>query len=61
MSDRKWRAVKEIMDTPARRAYFRDFSGMPPELLGSKMEKERYLNALAEKMLHLNEIQPQLG
>ena len=47
------------MDTSARRIYFRDFSDMPPELLGSKMEKELYINNLTKETLHINGVQPE--
>jgi hypothetical protein len=59
MSDRKWRGLNKFMDTSARRIYFRDFSDMPPELLGSKMEKELYLNNLTKETLHINGVQPE--
>jgi hypothetical protein len=58
MSDQIRRGLIKIMDTSARRIYFRDFSDMPPELLGSKMEKEFYLNALKKETLRVNGVQP---
>ena len=61
MSDLNRRVYAKFADTSARRLYLRDFSDMPAELLGSKMEKERYLNALAEKTLYINGVQPHHG
>jgi hypothetical protein len=55
------RGFNKNMDTLARRIYFRDFSDMPPELFGTKMEKESYLNALTKETLSVNGVQPYHG
>jgi hypothetical protein len=50
-----------VKPTPlsAKRFFIRKFSETPRELLGTKMEKERYLNALAEKTLSVVGVHPQ--
>ena len=50
-----------VKPTPvsAKRFFIRRFSEMPRELIGTKMEKERYLNALAEKTLSVVGVHPQ--
>jgi hypothetical protein len=47
------------MEISARRFYLRNLTKTPKELFGSKMEKEKYLNALTEKMLPVIGIKPQ--
>ena len=51
----------EKPETAAKRIYIRKFTATPPELVGTKMEKERYLNALAEKTLRVVGVQPRHG
>jgi hypothetical protein len=48
-------------DVAARRFYIQRFANIPPDLLGTKMEKEKYLNALTKKTLRIIGVQPPAG
>jgi hypothetical protein len=48
-------------DVSARRLYIRRFANIPRELLGTKMEKEKYLNALTKKTLCITGVKPSLS
>lgn len=61
MIDGKWFAYMKATDTSAWRIYFWEYTKTPPELLGTSMEKERYLNALAKKTLRVTGVHPQHG
>ncbi len=55
------KAAKHVKNAQilARRFYLRNLTKTPQELLGSKMEKEKYINALTEKTLPIVGVKPQ--
>ena len=60
INSKRFKYVKPVDPAP-RRIYIRRFSDVPPELLGTKMEKEQYLNTLTRKTLHVFGVQPRHG
>ena len=53
--------LKDVSNTDieARRLYIQRHTNIPPDLLGTKMQKEKYLNALTKKALRKIGVQSQ--
>ncbi len=58
MASRKPINFRKISDGSTLRDYVQHFTGLPRELVGTPMDQERYLNALATKSLEVVSVLP---
>ncbi len=61
MNKRKRFNIRKLSREEARWVYLRHFAGLPQELLGTMMDKERYLNALSKRTLDIVSVRPERG
>lgn len=61
MTERTRFNFRRLSREEARRVYLRHFAELPQELLGTLMDKERYLNALSERTLDVVSVRPERG
>lgn len=53
--------IRRLSREEARRVYLRHFAELPQELLGTMMDKERYLNTLTKRTLDIVSVRPEQG